>query len=100
MGVVWKEECAEKQRSVIERIFQAYRERGEASPRVQLFRREVSGKRAARELNARAQPLALVIGPPRPNDRPRVVEIVTPSGQTFPYAMTDEEKLEADELEA
>lgn len=98
MGVVWKEEGTKPQVMCIEMIFERYRKRGEASPGVRLFKRDVIGSRLAREPNARAEPIALVCGAPKEDGR-RVVELVTPSGQTFPYAPTDTETAELDETE-
>jgi hypothetical protein len=99
MGVVWKEECAEHQRFVIERIFGSARERGEDPPSVRLFKRSVSGKRAAREVNARPWPLALVVRAEKYHDL-YVAELVTPEGQSWAYAVDEDLAGELDELRA
>jgi hypothetical protein len=99
MGVTWKEEGSKPQRTVIERMFEDARERGELPPRVILFRRMVSGKRHGREPNARPWPLALVVRVAKWHDV-YVAELITPEGQAFLYAVDDDLAAELDELMA
>jgi hypothetical protein len=97
MGVVWKEEGTPAQRAAIEDIFFDSRRREEQSPRVLIFRRTVSGPRAAREVNPRPHHLMLVVRAEKSLDRWRA-DLVTPGGQVFPYAVDDDLAAELDEL--